>query len=79
VDDLGLGRDRAPPRLEAGKAGQLVGFQCQNLFSFWIRALAPAAIGASSSTMDTAMAAVLPIVASYERGRDGVAHYSRLA
>ena len=29
VDDLGVRRDRTPPRLEAGKARQLVGLQRQ--------------------------------------------------
>ena len=47
VDDLGVRRDRPPPRLEFGEARELVGLSGRNRFSFWTRALATDAIGSS--------------------------------
>ena len=63
VDDLGVRRDRAPPRLELGEPRQLVGLERQGPFNFCTRALALAAMDLSSLTMNAATAAVLPVVA----------------
>ena len=64
VDDLGVRGDRAPPRLEPGKARQLVGRQRQEPVQLLHQSARARCHGLSSSTMNAATATLLPIIAN---------------